>query len=312
MQVSAHSCYTVNMNMTERLNRTADSFQMMHIAPPILVLANAWDAASARVFEGAGARAIGTTSAGIAAVLGYPDGQKVPRELMLEAIARIAGTVDVPVTADVEAGYGPRAEDVAETTRLVIEAGAVGINLEDASGNPAQPLFEVEEQIERIRAAREAAEQAGVRIVINARTDFFLAEIGPPAERLNAAVSRANAYRRAGADCLFVPGVADLATIGTLVRDICGPVNVLASRGTPAVRDLEQIGVARLSVGSGIMRGALALARDAAHELFDQGSYGTFLEKAISYGEVNELMRKRQSSVPVGRISAAHGGSGSK
>ena len=312
MQVSAHSCYTVNMNMTERLNRTADSFQMMHIAPPILVLANAWDAASARVFEGAGARAIGTTSAGIAAVLGYPDGQKVPRELMLEAIARIAGTVDVPVTADVEAGYGPRAEDVAETTRLVIEAGAVGINLEDASGNPAQPLFEVEEQIERIRAAREAAEQAGVRIVINARTDFFLAEIGPPAERLNAAVSRANAYRRAGADCLFVPGVADLATIGTLVRDICGPVNVLASRGTPAVRDLEQIGVARLSVGSGIMRGALALARDAAHELFDQGSYGTFFEKAIPYGEVNELMRRRRSAVPVGKTSSAPSRSASK
>jgi 2-methylisocitrate lyase-like PEP mutase family enzyme len=312
MQVSAHNCYTVEMHMIERLKRTADSFQMMHIAPPILVLANAWDAASARVFEGAGARAIGTTSAGMAAVLGYPDGQKVPRELMLEAVARIAGTVDVPVTADVEAGYGPRAEDVAETTRLVIEAGAVGINLEDASGDPAQPLFEVEEQIERIRAAREAAERVGVRIVINARTDFFLAEIGKPAERLNAAVSRANAYRGAGADCLFVPGVADVATIGKLVRDICGPVNVLASRGTPPVRDLEKIGVARLSVGSGFMRGALALARDAAHELFDQGSYGTFLEKAIPYGELNELMRKRPSSVPVGGISSAQSGSGSK
>jgi 2-methylisocitrate lyase-like PEP mutase family enzyme len=141
---------------------------------------------------------------------------------------------------------------------------------------------------------------------------LFLAEIGKPEERLNAAVSRANAYRQAGADFLFVPGVADVATIAKLVGDICGPVNVLASRGTPPVRDLEQIGVARLSVGSGIMRGALAWARDAARELFDQGSYETFLEIAIPYGAVNELMRKRQSSVPIANISSAHGGSDSK
>jgi len=182
---------------------------------------------------------------------------------------------------------------VAETTRLIIRAGAVGLNLEDASDDRALPLFEIEEQIARIRAAREAAEQTGVRIVVNARTDVFLAEVGEPAQRLNQSVYRANAYREAGADCLFVPGVTDRDTIERLVREISGPVNVLASRGTPCVRELEQIGVARVSVGSGIMRSALALARDAARELFDQGSYGTFLDRAIPYGEVNELMKAR-------------------
>jgi 2-methylisocitrate lyase-like PEP mutase family enzyme len=281
------------MRMIEMLKLAADSFQKMHHAPPILVLPNAWDAASARVFESVGAKAIATTSAGIAVALGYPDGQKIPREMMLEAIARIAGIVDVPVTADVEAGYGRAAEDVAATTRLILQAGAVGLNLEDASGDPARPLFEVEEQMERIRAARQAAEQAGVRLVVNARTDVFLAEVGEPAQRLNQSIGRANAYREAGADCLFVPGVTDRGTIGKLVREISGPVSVLASRGTPPVRDLEQIGVARVSVGSGIMRSALALARDAARELLDQGSYETFLERTIPYGEVNELMKAR-------------------
>jgi 2-methylisocitrate lyase-like PEP mutase family enzyme len=281
------------MHMIEGLKLAADSFQKMHHSPPILVLSNAWDAASARVFESVGAKAIATTSAGIAAALGYPDGQKIPLELMLEAIARIVGAVAVPVTADVEAGYGRAAGDVAETTRLIVRAGAVGLNLEDASDDPALPLFEIEEQIERIRAAREAAEQTGVRIVVNARTDVFLAEVGEPAQRLNQSVYRANAYREAGADCLFVPGVTDRDTIERLVREISGPVNVLASRGTPCVRELEQIGVARVSVGSGIMRSALALARDAARELFDQGSYGTFLDRAIPYGEVNELMKAR-------------------
>jgi 2-methylisocitrate lyase-like PEP mutase family enzyme len=182
----------------------------------------------------------------MAAALGYPDGQKIPRGLMVEAIARIARTVDVPVTADVEAGYGPRGEDVAESTRLVIKAGAAGINLEDASGDPAQPLFEVKEQIERIRAAREAAEQAGVRRLINARTDLFLAVIGKPEERSNAAVSWANAYRQAGIDCLFVPGVADVATIAKLVGDICGPV-----RCSPAVAHRLSVLVANISSAHG-------------------------------------------------------------
>ncbi len=275
----------------------AESLRAMHNAPPILVLPNAWDAASARIFEKAGARAIATTSAGIAAALGYPDGQKVPRDLMLEAVARISTIVGVPATADLEAGYGATPKDVADTTRALIRTGAVGFNLEDATGDPSNPLFEMEEQVERIRAAREAADQAGVRVVINARTDVFLEQIGEPAGRFPEAVRRAIAYRVAGADCLFVPGVTDLAVISELVRAVSGPVNVLAGPGTPPVRDLQRAGVARLSVGSGIMRAALALAKDAVNELLEKGTYSAYLDHAIPYREVNELMQRRSRNL---------------
>jgi 2-methylisocitrate lyase-like PEP mutase family enzyme len=276
--------------MSQQLNAKAEAFRAMHKADPILVLPNAWDAATARVFEKAGARAIATTSAGVAAALGYPDGQKVPRDLMVEAVARIARVVNVPVTFDMEAGYGPAPKNVAETTEAVIRGGGVGFNLEDSTSDPAKPLLDIEEQLERIRAAREAAERAGVRVVINARTDVYLAQVGEPAGRMQETVRRANAYKGAGADCIFVPGVTDLTTLAELVRQIPAPINVLTTAGCPSVRDLQRIGVARLTVGSGIMRAALAFARDAVNELLQKGSYSTFMEHTIPYQEVNELM----------------------
>jgi 2-methylisocitrate lyase-like PEP mutase family enzyme len=279
--------------MNAQLKAKADSLLAMHNAPPMLILPNAWDAITARIFEKAGARAIATTSAGIAAALGFPDGQKVPRDLMLEVVARIAIVLDVPVTADLEAGYGASPEDVAETTHALIRAGAVGFNLEDATGDSSNPLFEIEAQVARIRAAREAAKKAGLYVVINARTDVFLAQVGEPATRLRETLRRANAYRDAGADCLFVPGVTDSSTITEFVRAINGPLNVLAGAGTPYVSELQRIGVARLSVGSGIMRATLALARDAANQLLENGTYSAFLDHAVSYREVNELMQPR-------------------
>jgi 2-methylisocitrate lyase-like PEP mutase family enzyme len=279
--------------MSNSLGAKADAFRNMHHVPPILVLPNAWDAASARVFAAAGARAIATTSAGVAAALGYSDGQKVPRDLMLEAIARIAGIVDVPVTADIEAGYGPASSDVAQTIRGVIAAGAVGFNLEDATGDPANPLFDIETQVARVQAAREACARAGVPAVVNARTDVFLLQTGEPAGRFSDAVRRANAYLEAGADCLFVPGVADLATLTQLTREISGPLNVLAGAGTPRVSELQRIGVARVSVGSGILRATLALAKSATCELLEQGTYSAFTDHAISYRELNQIMESR-------------------
>ncbi|MDP9339887.1 MAG: isocitrate lyase/phosphoenolpyruvate mutase family protein [Acidobacteriota bacterium] len=276
--------------MSAQLAAKADAFRAMHNAAPILVLPNAWDAVSARLFVKAGAKAIATTSAGVAATLGYADGQKVPRALMLEAVARIARVVDIPVTADIEAGYATTALELAGTIRGVIDAGAIGCNLEDATGSGSQPLFEIEEQLARIRAVREAGERAGVGVVINARTDVYLASVGEPAGRFAETVRRANAYREAGADCLFVPGVVDLPTLTNLVREIKGPLNVLVGPGLPPVSELERIGVARLSVGSAIMRATLATARDAARELLQEGSYSAFLNRNIPYGEVNELM----------------------
>jgi 2-methylisocitrate lyase-like PEP mutase family enzyme len=277
--------------MTIGLNAKADAFRSMHHGPPTLILPNAWDAVTARLFVKAGARAIATTSAGIAATLGYADGQNVPRELMVEAVARITRVVDVPVTADIESGYADSPNELRESIRAVINAGAIGFNLEDATGDSRRPLFALEQQIERIRAAREAADNMSIRVVINARTDVYLAKVGEPATRFAETVRRLNAYCQAGADCLFVPGVTDMPTLTQLVRSVPSPLNVLAGPGMPPVADLQHIGIARLSVGSAIMRATLAVARDAADELLQKGTYHIFLDRNIPYSEVNELMK---------------------
>jgi 2-methylisocitrate lyase-like PEP mutase family enzyme len=277
--------------MNTYLNAKAKSFWSMHFAPPILVLPNAWDVASARIFQHVGARAIATTSAGVAFTLGYPDGQKVTREDMLAVVARIAAATHVPVTADMESGYAATPEELAETTRRILQAGAVGFNLEDVSGKSPTTLFTILQQVERIRAAREAAIREGIHVVINARTDIFLAQIGEPATRFDETVKRLNAYRDAGADCLFAPGVTEASTIGELVRQVAGPLNILSGAGAPTIRELQNLGVARVSVGSGIMRAALAFARDAAIEILEQGTYAKFTENTIPFSEINELMK---------------------
>ncbi len=276
-------------------NAKATALRAMHNTPPILLLANAWDAASARLFEQAGARAIATTSAGIAFSQGFPDGEHISRSQMLDAVARIALSVEVPVTADVEAGYGTTPEDAAVTAQQVIEAGAVGMNFEDARTDAAHALFSVEQQVARIHAICDAGRRAGVPLVLNARTDVYLGEVGDPSGRFAETVRRLNAYREAGADCLFVPGVSDGATIARLVREVSGPINVLVSAGLPPASELERLGVARVSVGSGIMRATLATARDAAKEFFDQGTFSSVLENTVAYREINSLMTKKLS-----------------
>jgi 2-methylisocitrate lyase-like PEP mutase family enzyme/ketosteroid isomerase-like protein len=259
---------------------------------PILVLPNAWDVASARVVAAAGARAVATSSAAVAAALGYPDGERLPRELMLETVRRIAAAMAVPVTADLEAGYGRSPEEVAATVRGVLAAGAVGINLEDGTGDAAAPLRPLAEQVERIRAVRSAAAAAGVPLVLNARVDVYLAQAGPPADRFAEAVRRSNAYREAGADCLFVPAVSDPGLIARLVREAGGPLSLLAGRDTPPVPELERLGVARVSVGSGLMRAALGLARDAARELLEDGTYTRLTTGSLAAAEWQALLQE--------------------
>lgn len=278
----------------------AEAFHALHRAPPILVLPNAWDAASARIFEAAGFPALATTSAGVAAAVGFPDGERTPRDEMVQAVARIARSVSVPVTADMEGGYGRRPEDVAETVGAVLEAGAVGVNLEDGRDDPSRPLREVDEIVERLHAAREAAERAGVPVVINARTDVLLRGVGEEGGRLDHAIRRAAAYRRAGADCLFVPGARDAGVIGVLAREIDGPLNVLAIAGVPPVRELEALGVARVSMGSGPMRAALTVALRIAEELRRDGTYTSFASGALTHAEVNALMDRRAAGSPSG------------
>ncbi len=263
----------------------ADAFRAMHHAGKTLLLANAWDVASARVLEGAGFPAIATTSAGIAFSLGYPDGQRIPREQMLERVAQIARAVKVPVTADVEAGYGDRPEDAATTARAAMAAGAVGMNLEDARNDPEHPLVDLPLQLEKIAAVREAAGE----LVLNARTDVYLKQVGVADKRYDEALRRLAAFRDAGADCVFVPGLQDAETIGRLVRDLRCPVNILVGPGFPSVPELEKLGVARVSVGSSAMRATLGLLQRIAEELRGGGTYSA-LENAPSFADVNRMM----------------------
>jgi len=245
----------------------------------MLTLPNAWDVASARIFERAGFPAIGTSSAGVAFSLGYPDGERLSREEMTDAAARIARAVKIPVTADVEAGYG----DPVETARQVWAAGAVGMNLEDSA---ADRLHDLPLQIAAIRGIRAAFPH----MVINARTDILLNAMGDQATRFDRAVERLNAYADAGADCLFAPGVRDRETIAKLVKAVHGPLNILATVGSPDIAEMKALGVARVSVGSGPMRSTLGLVDRIARELRDQGTYTAIVDGAIPYAEVNLLL----------------------
>jgi 2-methylisocitrate lyase-like PEP mutase family enzyme len=266
-------------------------FLALHHRPPILVLPNAWDVASARIFALAGFPAIATTSAGVAMALGYVEPEGISRNEMLGVVRRIVDAVEQPVTADIEAAYAETPAGVAETVRALIATGAVGMNIEDSPGTNGRPLLDIPLQAERLRAAREAADGTGIPFVINVRTDVYLFSVGDPESRFQNAVRRSNAYREAGADSLFVPGVVDAGTIAALVREIGGPINVLANAGVPSVPELERLGVARVSVGSGPMRATMALTRRIARELKESGTYAAFTDDTIPYYEAMGLFR---------------------
>jgi 2-methylisocitrate lyase-like PEP mutase family enzyme len=266
----------------------ARAFRQLHTGPRILVLPNAWDVITARVIESAGFAAIATSSAGIAWALGYADGERISRGEMLAVVRRIASSVRVPVTADMEAGYGTTPDAAAETARGVIAAGAVGLNLED--GTNEGRLVDVALHQDRIRAMREAGTAAGVPLVINARTDAFEVKEWSPSDRFTAAVRRANAYRAAGADCLFVPHVSDAATIGQLAREIEGPLNVIAGPPAPPIPELERLGVKRASLGPRVVQAALGLVRRAATELRERGTYESMADLLIPFSELQRLV----------------------
>jgi 2-methylisocitrate lyase-like PEP mutase family enzyme len=263
-----------------------ESLRSLHTGR-VLVLPNAWDAGSAAVIAAAGAKAIATTSGGVAWSLGRADGHGLTREEMVEQVRRIAGAVDVPVTADVEGGYGPAPEDVAKTVEAVVEAGAVGVNIEDSRA-PGGPLFDAQEQAERLRAARAAAERAGLPdLVINVRTDVFLFGVGEPKGRLDDVIARTAVYVEAGADCLFVPGLIDLEALASLVKAISPlPVNVMAWPGAPTVAEFEAVGVRRVSLGTAVTQSAYTLARRAAVEVLTKGTYDE-LRGALDFGTLN-------------------------
>jgi 2-methylisocitrate lyase-like PEP mutase family enzyme len=272
--------------------RLAETFRHAHRGPPLLLLPNAWDAMSARLFEAAGFGAIATTSGGVAWALGFADGEHAPWSEVVEATARIARTVRVPVTADIEGGYGDTPDQVAKSVADIIRAGVVGCNLEDGTARPDQPIRPIDDAVARIRAAREAANAAGVPLVINARVDLYLKNVGDAQTRFDETVRRSKAYLAAGADCIYPFALADMDTIARLVKAIGAPVNIVARAGSPPAAEFERIGVARISIAAGASLVVADLIEKIGRELRATGRFD-LLEHAINRADVQKLFAPR-------------------
>jgi 2-methylisocitrate lyase-like PEP mutase family enzyme len=267
----------------------AEEFRSLHYAKKILVLPNAWDVPSARVFEDAGFPAIATSSAALAISVGYPDGEKIRKEELFSVVKKIAGVLSVPLSVDIESGFGASIDSLTDTIRRVIEAGAVGINIEDISDFEKKTLLPVEKQVERIRAVRTASDSLGIPLLMNARTDAYRFGTGDERARLDAAIRRERAYEAAGADCLYPIGLTDRESILTFVKAVNKPMNIMARKGTPTITELQEMGVKRLSLGPGPMYATMGLLRKIAQELKEKGTYETLLTGAITFDELNAL-----------------------
>lgn len=271
----------------------AETLRALHHGPELLVLPNVWDPLGARLVASSGFPAVATASAAVAFSLGHDDGQRIPFGTMLDVIRRIARAVDVPVTADIEAGFAATPAVLGENVLRVIEAGAVGVNLEDTADHATGTLFPREEACRRIRATRAAADAAGVPLVINARADTFLApEGGTRAERLAEAVRRGRAYAEAGADAFYPITADDPAELAVLVRNVPLPINVYADRATPRLRELAALGVRRVSVGPGLLRAAVTAMRDALADLAEDRGYARLTTDAVSSDDIRDILRR--------------------
>ena len=277
---------------TSELADRAERLRALHHGDRILVLPNIWDPGGARMMQWLGYPAVATASASVAYALGYDDGQQITLDAMVDVVARVASAVQVPVTADMEWGYAEQPRDVAANMRRVLRAGAVGVNLED-SVREGERMFEVEFQCDRIRAVRAMASQEGVPLVINARTDVFWPRVsGTDAEKFEEAVRRAKAYLLAGADCIYPIVLGDLATLKRLHEAIRAPINVLAPTSRATLRELEDAGVARLSLGPALMWASLSVMRTIAVDLQRYGSFDPFTRDMITTDEIREYVSR--------------------
>lgn len=267
-------------------------FKSLHTVGKPFILPNAWDAMSAKLLRQCGFPAIGTTSAGIAASLGLADGERIGMRTMMAAVSRIACAVDIPVTADLEAGYGCAPREIGELARMAAAAGAAGLNIEDGAGGEKPLLLDAEEQARRIVAMKETTHAAGLPLFVNARIDTYWYGIGDKERRLHETLERAEIYRRAGADGIFVPGLNDLETIRIVAGAVSLPLNVLASPDLPGLTALAEAGVARVSTGSGPYRAAMTALRDFGMALLHQEDYTGTLKEAMSYQEMQRLLEE--------------------
>ena len=277
---------------TSDLVQKAERLSALHHGGRILVLPNIWDPGGARMMEWLGYPAVATASASVAYSLGHDDGQQITLDAMVDVVGRVATAVEVPVTADMEWGYAEQPKDVAANMRRVLRAGAVGINLED-SVREGERMLDVKFQCDRIRAVREMARQEGIPLVINARTDVFWPRVaGTDAEKLEEAVRRAKAYLEAGADCIYPIVLGDLATLKRLHEAIRAPINVLAPTCRATLRELEDAGIARLSLGPALMWASLSVMRKIAVELQHYGSFDPFTRDMITTDEIRQYVSK--------------------
>jgi 2-methylisocitrate lyase-like PEP mutase family enzyme len=314
-----HSIVMTPLTLAQKASRLLE----LHHGSQPLVLINAWDAASAAMVEHCGLPAIATSSAAMANALGFPDGQYIPWSQMLEAVARICRAVKVPVTADIESGFAANVTALENSITQIIQAGAVGVNLEDVmpanpdlqSADPVRhgsPLFPLPEQIARIQATRRAGNAAGIHLVINARTDAYWQAGVEPAEAMRNTLERAKAYLQAGADCIFIPGLRNPDHIRTIIDYLrANPppidplpadrlsiehgepaINILAGPGVPSIPELAKLGVKRVSYGSGPHRAAMGLLRRIASEANSSGTFKALTEGAVPYEEINGLFQK--------------------
>lgn len=266
------------------------TFKELHQQSSTFVLPNAWDASSAKVFQESGFKAIGTTSAGIAMSLGYLDGENLPFEKMLEVIKMIVDSVNVPVSADIEAGYGESVEEVVENVRKIILAGAVGINLEDGTGNPDNPILDASLHAQKIAAIKELSQSMNRPLFVNARTDLYWLNIGDSEYQLHSAIDRAKAYQQAGADCIFIPGVTNLDTIEKLRQEISAPMNLLVGPNMPTLNQLSEIGIERVSTGSAPFRSTITLLRKISQNAINHGHFHQLTDDVITYSDVTKLL----------------------
>ena len=270
----------------------AEEFRALHNRKRLLILPNGWDVASARLFENEGFPAVATSSAGMMVSLGYPDGEEIPMKEFLAAVSRIARVVSIPLSVDVVGGFGDSPSGVAKTVGAVVKAGAVGINIEDFV-HSTKRLLPMRKQLETLRELVGLRKTLEVPFVINARTDALRYGAGNEAVNFDEAVERAEAYRDAGADCVYPMGLTDAASISKFVRALDFPVNVMVRRGLPSVEELQRLGVARVSFGPSASYASMGLLHRAAREVREKGTYETLIEGAIGFDELNSLASKK-------------------
>ncbi len=275
------------------MSTAATRFRELHLASEVFVMPNAWDAGSAMLLTQLGFKALGTTSAGLAFGLGRPDAEgKVGRDEALDNLSAIAAVTHLPVNGDLEAGYGRSLQEVAATYACAVELGAAGAGIEDATGDRDRPLYEVEEAVERVKAAREGGDRPGQPFTLTARAECFL--VGHP-DPLRESIRRLQRYREAGADCLYAPGIASPADLATLVKEVDGPVNALVggsgALGAMTVTQLGDLGVRRISVGAALARTALGAFLDAARQIAEEGRF-TRMAAGVPFNILNDAFRE--------------------